>query len=212
MKRAFTLLEVLVAITIILLLAAIIFPVLTKARESGYRAQSITHLRQVGIGIETYRSDYDGALAFGQLDPYVRSGNINDERILLSHVDDFPDGYGFEVSNCIDLASPTQLKTSFETSLVTESFYKRLKSIDPDAAIVVDRTHGETIDWARTSSCKRIEFYYSGRILRLYEDTHVSTAQFSLVDRTASPDLGIAWHRLKMYTDKDQSAGSSGSL
>lgn len=204
MRRGFTLTEILIAIAIILLLAAITFPVLSKARESGYRAQSITHLRQVGIGIETYRSDYDGMLAFRQLDPYVETRHINDTRLLYSQPDEFKSGYGYEVSQCIDRTSITSLRTSYETSLFAKSFYDRLKFIDPDAAIVVDRTHGATLAWARTGTCERIEYFYSGRILRLYEDTHVKIGQFSLEDRVSSPEIGIAWHRLKMFTDKEE--------
>ena len=211
MKRAFTLMEILVSLAIILLLAAIIFPVLANAREAGHRAVSTTHLRQVGIGIESYRGDYDGVLPFRHLDPFVETRQINDVRLLRSQPDDFPEGYGFTVSNCIDHLGPTQLQTSFETSLVTESFYKRLKSIDPDAAIVVDRTHGDVLDWA-DMSCRRSQYYYSGRILRLYEDTSVKIGHFSLVDRQNSPDIGIAWHRMKLFTDKDEPPVSPSTL
>jgi hypothetical protein len=187
-----------------MLLAAIIFPVVTRAREAGYRAESIAHLRQVGMGIEMYRGDHDGRLPFAHLDPFVQTGHLHDVRLLRSHLDDFDDGYGYAISQCIDTWGPTSVQTSYETSLLSKGFYDRLKTIDPDAAIVVDRTHGDVLDWADTS-CERSQYYYSGRILRLYEDTSVRVGQFSVIDWKASPDIGLAWHRIKLFTDKDES-------
>lgn len=203
MKRAFTLLEVLVAIGIVLLLAAIIFPVVTRAKEAGYRAESIAHLRQVGTGIELYRGDFDGQLAFGHLDSFVKGGYFKEGRLLRSHPDEFLSGYGTTLSRCMDTFGPTTIETSYETSLATRAFYERVRALDNNAAIVVDRTHGETIDWANMT-CDRAAYFYSGRILRLYEDTSIKIGQFSLIDWEASPDIGLAWHRVKLFTDKEQ--------
>ena len=201
-RRAFTLMEILTAIAIILLLAAISFPVLAEARRAGFRAESIEYLRQVGLAIEMYRDDHDGQLPFRHLDPFVETGYIKTPGILHSHVDAFRDGYGYTFSQCLDRVNPMQTKMSYETLLNSKEFFDWVKSYDPNAAIVVDRTHGSVYRDADLS-CRQIPLYYSGRILRMYEDTHVKVAQFSLEDRTASPSTGIAWHRAKMFTDED---------
>jgi prepilin-type N-terminal cleavage/methylation domain-containing protein len=64
-KKAFTLIEMLVVLLIIGLLAAILFPVLKSAREGGYQANCATNLHQIYIAVELYRKDegeYPGSL------------------------------------------------------------------------------------------------------------------------------------------------------
>jgi prepilin-type N-terminal cleavage/methylation domain-containing protein len=58
--RAFTLIELLIVISIIALLAALLFPVFSRAREQARRTSCISNLKQMGLGIAMYRSDYDG--------------------------------------------------------------------------------------------------------------------------------------------------------
>lgn len=62
MKRAFTLIELLIVIAIIAILAAILFPVFARAKESAKKAQSSTQLRQIGTAWQLYNSDHDGTV------------------------------------------------------------------------------------------------------------------------------------------------------
>ena len=55
---AFTLIELLVVIAIIAILAALLFPSLHRANESGRRSHCMNNLRQIGLGIQMYRQDY----------------------------------------------------------------------------------------------------------------------------------------------------------
>lgn len=58
-KRAFTLIELLVVISIISILAAILFPVFARARENARRTSCLSNLKQIGLGIMQYTQDYD---------------------------------------------------------------------------------------------------------------------------------------------------------
>lgn len=55
--RAFTLIELLVVIVIIAILAAILMPVLGRVKQSAYRTQCLSNLRQVGTSILAYTND-----------------------------------------------------------------------------------------------------------------------------------------------------------
>ena len=57
--RAFTLVELLVCITIVAVLAGIISPILISAKRSAYIAQDTSNLRQCGVALELYASDHD---------------------------------------------------------------------------------------------------------------------------------------------------------
>ncbi len=63
-RKAFTLIELLVVIAIIALLIGILLPALGKARLAGWKAISMSNLRQIMLGVEQYKADVDGRVPY----------------------------------------------------------------------------------------------------------------------------------------------------
>ena len=67
-QGAFTLIELLVVIAIIAILAAVLLPVLSSARERAYRIQCVNNLRQVAMGMIIYSGDNNDYVIQARLD------------------------------------------------------------------------------------------------------------------------------------------------
>ncbi len=72
-RHAFTLIELLVVIAIIAILAAVLFPVFAKAKESAKKTSCLSSLRQIGTSMGLYLGDYDDAHP-NLNDPYLWVG------------------------------------------------------------------------------------------------------------------------------------------
>ena len=58
-RRGFTLIELLVVIAIIAILAAMLFPVFARARESARKIQCLANVKNIATAIQMYLTDYD---------------------------------------------------------------------------------------------------------------------------------------------------------
>lgn len=61
----FTLLELLILLSIIIILASLLMPALRKAKEATYRIECASNLKQMGLALDIYRGDYNDYYLLG---------------------------------------------------------------------------------------------------------------------------------------------------
>lgn len=76
MRRGFTLIELLVVIAIIAILAALLFPVFARAKETAKKTACLSNVRQIGLGTMMYLDDFDGA--YPQTKPGTSQPDVDD--------------------------------------------------------------------------------------------------------------------------------------
>lgn len=89
-RRAFTLIELLVVVAVIAVLAAILFPVMARARERAALNKCLSNMRQISIAAMTYTADSDETYPLARFAPNTRQGMANWtwKRAILPYLDD----------------------------------------------------------------------------------------------------------------------------
>jgi len=170
-RRGFTLIELLVVIAIIAILAAILFPVFSKAREKARQSQCMNNLRQLAVACQIFAQEGDTV--------YPEAGTLKATFTLPPKVWGCPtygktkDGYGY--NGYLSGQALDSIVKPAETLLLADSKVPTLMlSID------VDRRH-------------------TAKAMAAFADGHVAilstVPDFKIIDSSSAVDLmaGYRW-------------------
>jgi competence protein ComGC len=88
--RAFTLVDVLVSITVIAILIGLLLPSLAKVNETARRVACQSNIRQVGLGVVMYADDWNGQLLPSRFLPTGMTARVNQapEQMVTIRIDE----------------------------------------------------------------------------------------------------------------------------
>ncbi len=167
-SKAFTLIELLVVIAIIAILAAILFPVFTQAKEAAKRTACLSNARQVGMAVKMYLGDNDDTMpifyAYNSVPAAGQPGHKGVEVQLLPYSKDKNvfrsplDGGGPYTSS--DVPGATTYHAAYGSSYrFTECLYT--------VAQGESSSNNNLKTYSRVVSESQIEFPSDSRIMRL---------------------------------------------
>jgi prepilin-type N-terminal cleavage/methylation domain-containing protein len=188
-ESAFTLIELLVVIAIIALLAALIFPAFSRAKESGKGAACISNLRQIGIALQVYVQENNNRLPVMRDKSWtttndlpspdqVISNQLGNIRVLLCPSDKWPSGQ--------QKPAPQLGETYFEQTGCSYSWNSLLNGEDADRLTAL----GLRFDPHQIPLMFDKEAFHAARGVKkgvnyLYADSHIKN--LLAVEGTAQP-------------------------
>jgi len=99
-RQAFTILELLVSMAIVVMLAGLLFGTHVVAKRHAFHATNAVRLRQIGVALELYAQDH-GAMPLRSLQVIADEKYLQDDRLLKSPLETYSEGYANHLDKCL---------------------------------------------------------------------------------------------------------------
>jgi prepilin-type N-terminal cleavage/methylation domain-containing protein len=202
-SRAFTLVECLIVIVIVTLLMALFFPVLRSSREKAKQTGCTSQLRQLGMALNLYRSDFNDLPRTSDIGILKETGYVTNAKLFICPVDVFG---GLWTKDLACRRYRIGSNQSYYTPLAPDMIMwtHLLLPADANPGVLACRSHGEKTPNFTTDPkqlCRQMYALYDKKVLRLRLDGSVRLVNFSIAPQTGKPGVIRHFSFLRLFTD-----------